>query len=115
LLTTHKDLIGWVSALYISMLISILLQLVFAAQYLNDQAFLWGTSIAISFVLTFFQTLSFVILLCIAKHVSWNKTTATAPQAYAPVMQQQTAYGRSYPTNAQHEYYQQAPVYVHPR
>jgi hypothetical protein len=96
------------------MLISILLQLVFAAQYLNDQAILWETSIAISFVLTFFQALSFVILMCIAKHVSWSKTTATAPQAYAPVMQQQTAYG-GYPTDGQHEYYQQAPVYVRPR
>jgi hypothetical protein len=53
-------------------------------------------------------------LLCIAKHASWNKTVATTPQAYAPVVQQQTAYG-GYPTDGQHEYYQQAPVYVHPK
>jgi hypothetical protein len=69
---------------------------------------------AMSYVNGFFHALSFIMLLCIAKHVSWTKPTATTPQEYAPVMQQQTAYG-GYPNNGQHEYYQQAPVYVQPR
>jgi hypothetical protein len=66
---------------------------------------------AISYVNGFFHALSFIILLCIAKHVSWNKTAATTQQAYAPVVQQHGGYS----TDGQHEYYQQAPVYVQPK
>jgi hypothetical protein len=110
----YQDLIGWVVALYISMAIWMLLSVVFAAQHFNDYELRWQSTTAMSYVNGFFNAFSFIILLCIAKHVSWNKTTATTSQAYAPVMQQQTAYG-GYPTNGQHEYYQQAPVYVQPK
>jgi hypothetical protein len=101
-------------ALYISMLIWMLLIIVFAAQNFSTDPYRWQSSMAMSYVTGFFHALSFIILLCIAKHASWNKTVATTPQAYAPVVQQQTAYG-GYPTDGQHEYYQQAPVYVHPK
>jgi hypothetical protein len=101
-------------ALYISMLIWMLLIIVFAAQNFSTDPYRWQSSMAMSYVNGFFHALSFIILLCIAKHVSWNKTAATTLQAYAPVVQQQTAYG-GYPTDGQHEYYQQAPVYVHPK
>jgi hypothetical protein len=96
------------------MFIWMLLSIVATAQYLSDDGYSWQSSMAMSYIGGFFHSLSFIILLCIAKHVSWGKTVATTPQTYAPVVQQQTAYG-GYPTDGQHEYYQEASVYVHPK
>ncbi|RAR05032.1 hypothetical protein DDE83_007566 [Stemphylium lycopersici] len=104
------DLIGWVAVLYFSMVTwSVFavasLALSISADYLDIT-----TSYAISFVLTFFQALSFLVLLGIAKHACWNANGTFSQQVYAPVMQQQTAYGYG---SGQSDYYQQPPALVH--
>lgn len=70
----------------------------------------YTTSYALSFALTFFQALSFLVLLGIAKHACWNANGTFTQQVYAPVMQQQTAYGYG---SGQSDYYQQPPALVH--
>ncbi|KAF1942506.1 hypothetical protein EJ02DRAFT_454198 [Clathrospora elynae] len=92
------DLIGWVVALTVSMVASVLVDLVFAVQNVQGIEYTWQSTIAWSYIGNFFQALSFINLLCIAKHVAWSKTTATTQQEYAPVTQQ-PVYGHN--TNGQ--------------
>ena len=66
--------------------------------------------IALSFISALSQILTFVTLMCIAKHISWNQTIEKTEQTYAPVTQQQITYGYG---NGQQDYYQQTPELVH--
>lgn len=112
-LTPTQDLLGWVIALIFAMVLWNLLSLVFAATYLQNQPLEFDASAGLSYVLNFFQALSFIFILCIAKHVAWTKAAAatTTPVTYAPVDQQPT-YAYTAPTGQQQYYYQQqAPVY----
>ncbi|OAL52110.1 hypothetical protein IQ07DRAFT_403499 [Pyrenochaeta sp. DS3sAY3a] len=107
------DLLGWVIALIFAMVLWNLLSLVFAATYLQNEPLEFDASAGLSYVLNFFQALSFIFILCIAKHVAWTKTAAatTTPVTYAPVDQQPT-YAYTAPAGQQQYYYQQqAPVY----
>ncbi|KAL6707570.1 hypothetical protein ACN47E_003919 [Coniothyrium glycines] len=71
-------LLIWVVLLAVSMLIWVLIDLVFAASFLHDnyQALDFATQAALNYVQSFFQALSFVFLLCIAKHSSWNNAAS---------------------------------------
>ncbi|KAF1848429.1 uncharacterized protein K460DRAFT_275791 [Cucurbitaria berberidis CBS 394.84] len=95
------DLQGWIIALIFSMVIWVLLSVVFAAAYLQDTLLTFEASAALTYISNFFQALSFIFLLGIAKHAAWNKTaeSAAAAQGYPPVVAQQQYY------------YQQPPVY----
>ncbi|CAO2654286.1 Nn.00g110190.m01.CDS01 [Neocucurbitaria sp. VM-36] len=117
------DLVGWIIALYFAMVLWCILSIVFAAATLQNTNLTFDTSAALSYILNFFQALSFIFLLCIAKHAAWSKTAdnatssmydpATHQPAYAPAMvpqQQQYAYNAGN-TNGQQYYYNQAPVY----
>ncbi|XP_014555890.1 hypothetical protein COCVIDRAFT_101347 [Bipolaris victoriae FI3] len=87
------DLIGWVAALHIFMFIwsglSIVLQ---ALSLYYSEHFDLNASVAMSYVLTMFQALSFVALLGIAKHTCWKQARKPAQNVYAPVIQGNTAY-----------------------
>jgi len=101
------DLLGWVVTLIFSMVVWVLLQIVFAAAYLQDSYEIldFTTQVALLYVQSFFQALSFIILLCIAKHASWNSTAAMDATQSQPMY----AYGN---TNGQPAYIHEAPAYV---
>ncbi|KAJ4375161.1 hypothetical protein N0V83_002245 [Neocucurbitaria cava] len=123
------DLLGWIIALYVVMLVWCIIGVVFAASFLQDKELTYTTTQALSWIYNLFQALTFIFLLCIAKHVAWTKSaeTTTAPNSvYAPVaVQQQPAYmPAAYPQQQQYAYngnningqqqyhhYNQAPVY----
>lgn len=86
------DLIGWVAALHIFMFIWSSLSIVLQALSLYTEGFDPHTSIALSYVLTVFQALSFVALLGIAKHTCWKQSHKPVQHVHAPVMQGHTAY-----------------------
>lgn len=87
-----------------------LIEIVFAAAYLQDsyQILSFETQAALSYVQSFFQAMSFVVLLFIARHASWSQTTT------APAQQDQQVY-YAYDANQQPVYYHQAPEYVPPK
>jgi hypothetical protein len=68
--------------------------------------------IALSFISALSQILTFVTLMCIAKHISWSQTIEKTEPVYVPVMQQQATYAHG---NGQQDYYQQTPELVHVR
>lgn len=89
------------------MVVWVLLQIVFAAAYLQDSYEIldFTTQAALIYVQSFFQALSFIILLCIAKHASWNSTSAADANPSQPIYM----YGN---TNEQPAYIHEAPAYV---
>ncbi|KAF2819822.1 hypothetical protein CC86DRAFT_334935 [Ophiobolus disseminans] len=105
------DLIGWVIALTISMVLWVILMLVFVAWYLQNVDYSWESAAAVNYILNFGQALSYIFILCIAKHSAWSKSTVADPMstldAYAGAPPQQH-YANS---NGQAYYYQQQPVY----
>lgn len=114
-LTMLQDLIGWVIALFIAMIFWVVLTIVFAAwnlQFIDTDI---DTSAALSWLLCLAQALSCIFVLCIAKHVSWNKATTIEPMTgtnvYAPVAHQSQYVHNTNPNGQQAYYYQQAPIY----
>ncbi|KAF1832469.1 hypothetical protein BDW02DRAFT_581227 [Decorospora gaudefroyi] len=107
-LTAYQGLVRWVVILYVTLLIRAIIGLV---SYVVSNL-TWKTSIALVYITDLCLALSFVFLLCIAKHVSWSKTTTVTPgQFYTPGTQQQTTY--DYNTNGQYYQYQQTSPYPH--
>ncbi|KAL1794222.1 hypothetical protein ACET3X_007643 [Alternaria dauci] len=107
------DLIGWVAALFVTLFIYSVLGIVFSSLFFwPDQSLISNEALlALSFISAFSQVLTFVALMCIAKHISWSQTIEKTELVYVPVMQQQQAtdaYG-----NGQQGYYQQTPELVH--
>jgi hypothetical protein len=89
------DLIGWVIALTAVMAFWVIIRLVMGAAYLNDNYYSWEEALALSWLSLLGQVLSFIFILCIAKHQSWNGSPFADPLTSAT-------------------YYQQAPIYVGP-
>jgi hypothetical protein len=140
-----QDLIGWVVALTLAMVLWTVILLASAAMSLLDTINAWEIDAALGYVLNFGRlsdirmavrhilicylhlpgkAMSFIFVLCIAKHAAWNKSTITDPMAnmqvdsYAGVTpQQQYDYERSAKAADGVYYYQQAAVHhdpVHP-
>lgn len=80
-------LLIWVTAVILSMVIWYILYLVHYGSLVAQDLLSIDTYRALPFVRNFFLALSFIILLCIAKHSAWNKTTVATPvaQVYSPV------------------------------
>ncbi|KAI8938269.1 hypothetical protein NX059_005928 [Plenodomus lindquistii] len=91
-----SGLLGWVIALTFSMAVWIIIGVVVAASYLTDDfnIITFETNAALMYIQSFFQAMSFIILLCIARHGAWSKTGAAASMV------------------APQDHYNQAPVYV---
>ncbi|USP75269.1 uncharacterized protein yc1106_02543 [Curvularia clavata] len=91
------DLLGWIITLHLFMIIWAVLAVVIPALTTYSKLDVSPvTSFALAYILTFFQALSFIALLAIAKHASWGQDAAAMhhqPQVYAPV---QTAYDPHY-------------------
>jgi hypothetical protein len=119
LLTIVQDLVGWIVALIISMVLWTVLTIVFAAWNIQDLIVDWKASAALTWLASFSQALSCIFLLCIAKHVAWRNTPITermlGTDVYANVAHQpQYTTPQVYNTdpNAQQAYHhQQAPTY----
>jgi len=96
------------------MVLWVIIAIVFVAWYLQSVDYTWESSAALSYVLNFGQAMSYIFILCIAKHAAWNKSTAVDPMAnmdaYAGVAPQQQ-YGHNANPNGQVYYHQQAPGY----
>jgi hypothetical protein len=99
--------------------------IVFATWALNDYdrasiSYAWEASVALSYLVNFGQTLSFIFILCIAKHVSWRKSTGAEPVAYQsqyapvanPIGQSYQPYGYDANASGQTYQYHQAPEFV---
>lgn len=88
---------------------------VFAASYLSDNfnIITFETSAALTYIQSFLQALSFILIICIARHGAWGQmATGAAPvTTYAPVTQGQHIYAHN-GTNGQDAFYSQAPVYT---
>lgn len=88
-----------------------LITIIFSVAFFDNSALsllAFTTQEALSYFGNLFQALSFVFLLCIAKHASWTK--AAVPQQ----LQQQQQYVHSHhdnSVNGQQNYQQQPPVY----
>jgi hypothetical protein len=110
-----QDLIGWVIALFIAMIFWVVITIVFTAWNLQYMVPDRDTSAVLSWLVCFAQALSCIFVLCIAKHVSWNKAITTEPMAgtnvYAPVTHQSQYLHNTNPNGQQAYYYQQAPIY----
>ncbi|CAN9421432.1 unnamed protein product [Alternaria sp. RS040] len=108
------DLIGWVTALYITLFVCSVLGIVFSSFYFwpYESSVSNEAMIALSFISTLSQILTFVTLMCIAKHISWSQTIEKTEPVYVPVTQQQATYAYG---NGQQDYYQQTPELVHVR
>jgi hypothetical protein len=118
LLIVLQDLLGWIVALIFAMVLWTVLYVVFAAwslQYIYSD---WQTIATLSWIASLGYALSCIIILCIAKHVSWsNSPMPTEPMPGTDAY----GYGASQPpyhvnahndkTGGQPTYYQQqAPV-----
>ncbi|KAH8727909.1 hypothetical protein GQ44DRAFT_757822 [Phaeosphaeriaceae sp. PMI808] len=108
------DLIGWVIALTISMAFSSIISVVATATTLQAKYMEWETSVALNWLSNFSQILSFIFILCIAKHSCWSRAAVlnpmVGPYEHAGVApQQQYAYNGN--TNEQTYYQQQQPSY----
>jgi hypothetical protein len=102
-----QDLIGWSIALTLAMLFHTIISIVFVAWTLGAEAnYDVETTVALNWLLDFGQALSFIFILCIAKHVSWRNPTVTNPVGFQP----EYAYNGN--SNAQGYYYHQSPEYV---
>ncbi|KAH5374225.1 hypothetical protein HBI49_053620 [Parastagonospora nodorum] len=119
------DLLGWVLALTIAM--------VFWTICYYASTYSVASYLALGYLVNFGQALSFIFILCIAKHVSWKTTTGAEPMAYQsqyspvanPAAQPYQPYGHNnlnghaneqYGYNAnvngQANHYHEAPEYV---
>lgn len=90
------DLLGWIITLHLFMIIWAVLAVAIPALTYSKLDVSAIASFALAYILTFFQALSFIALLSIAKHASWAQDAAAMhhqPQVYAPV---QTAYDPHY-------------------
>jgi hypothetical protein len=109
------DLIGWIVALTVAMLLWVIIILVTSTWYFVDTDYTVETSLALAYVLNFGQVLSCIFILCIAKHVCWRTSSNAAPMAdssaYAPVAYQQP-YVHNSDSNNQAYQYSQAPEYA---
>jgi len=108
------DLIGWVIALFLAMLFWIILIIVFAAFGLGYVDYSIELSTTLTYLLSFSQALSFIFIICIAKHASWNTSTVVADpvghlDTYAGVKQHQQ-YGNNGHPNGQPYYYHEVPA-----
>jgi hypothetical protein len=113
LLTTVQDLIGWVVALTIAMVFWVIILLVWEASSLQENLWEWETSAALTYLIDLGQALSFIFILCIAKHAAWS-----TPAVVDPIMGADAYAGAPVPKQYEHNanpsqvyYYQQAPVY----
>jgi hypothetical protein len=142
-LTMLQDLIGWVVALTLAMVLWTVILLASAAMSLTDMIYAWEIDAALGYVLNFGtlsdirmavrhiliwylhllgKAMSYIFILCIAKHAAWSNSTVTDPLAnmvsYGGVTpQQQYDYERSVKAADGVYYYQQAAVHhdpVHP-
>jgi hypothetical protein len=71
------------------------------------------TNAILTYFLNFFQVLSFIFIVCIAKHASWsNSLGANEPKVYGQIAeQQQPQYAYNPSPNSQVYYGKQAPIY----
>jgi len=106
------DLIGWIVTLFVATLVWVCLCIAAAAISISSAYLDFVQSAVILWLTNFFQVLTFIFILCIAKHRCWNKPTPTdqnmLPNPYAPTTQQQQ-YAYNGQPNSQPYYYQPAP------
>jgi hypothetical protein len=98
------------------MLLWSILCIVFPALSLEGFYTVFEANATMTYFLNFFQVLSFVIILCIAKHTSWSNSLGAndpmfAPKNFGQNVQQQQLYAYAPSPNSQVYYGQQAPVY----
>jgi hypothetical protein len=109
------DLIGWIIALTVAMLLWVIITLVTSTWTLEHFDYTVEISLILAYVFSFSQALSCIFILCIAKHVCWRTPSSTDPMtdgsAYAPVAYQQPYVYNSNP-NSQAYQYSQAPEYA---
>jgi len=82
-----QGLVGWVIALTISMMLWTICTLVAAVwnlQALYVNVYTVESYLALAYLSTLGQVLSFIFILCIAKHGSWKTATGAEPMAYQP-------------------------------
>jgi hypothetical protein len=95
----------------------VILGLVFVAWYLQSVDYTWEAAVAVNWILTLGQALSYIFIICIAKHAAWSKSTdadlVSNLDAYAGIAPQQQ-YAHNANPNGQVYYYQQPPVYNQP-
>ncbi|KAL6156698.1 hypothetical protein ACJQWK_06245 [Exserohilum turcicum] len=103
------DLVGWVVVLHVCMFIWALLAVVWTGMSIFTYDWALEASLAVMYVTAFFRTISFVVLLGIAKHVCW-RNKVPAQQVYAPVMHRQGEHGYN---GEEHNYYQAPPEIFH--
>ena len=99
------------------MLLVFILGLIFPAVNLQGHYTNFVTNAILTYFLNFFQVLSFICIICIAKHASWsNLLGANEPKAYGHIAaQQQQQHQQQYAynpfPNSQVYHGQQAPIY----
>jgi hypothetical protein len=105
------DLIGWIIALTVAMVLWIIIAIIYIAWYLENHDYTLETSLALAYIMGLAQALSCIFILCIAKHVCWRTPSNTDTSVYAPVAYQpQYAYNGN--PNHQTYQYDQAPEYA---
>ncbi|KAG9186074.1 hypothetical protein G6011_02630 [Alternaria panax] len=106
------DLIGWLTALYIFLFIYAILEIVFSSSLFwpSKIPLSNGLSLPFSFISALSLAVTFIFLICIAKHISWSQTIQKTELEYAPVIEQQATHGDG---NGQQDYYQQTPELVY--
>jgi hypothetical protein len=70
------------------MLLWIVINIVYTAFYLQGAFLKFGTNAALAYISNFAQALSFVFILCIAKHAAWSNS-ADAHTAFVPEHQRE--------------------------
>jgi hypothetical protein len=100
-----------------SMLLWIILGIVFAAYYLQLTLLTFETNAALVYLNNFAQALSFVFILCIAKHAAWSNSADTHTAFVPEIQREGTQYQQYAPyapyiqPNGQVYYYPQAQGY----
>lgn len=91
-----SKLLIWVSAVIFSMALWSIIAIVFAASNLTDgyPTMTFETSAALTYVQSFFQALSFILIMCIAKRGTWSKPTIPAANT-TPYTQNHHAYAHA--------------------
>jgi hypothetical protein len=74
-----QDLLGWIVALIFAMVLWTVVYVVIAAWNLQDIDSDWQTSDALSWIASLAYAFSCIIILCIAKHVSWRNSPMSEP------------------------------------
>lgn len=112
-----QDLLGWIIALTIVMLLWAIIDVVFGVMYLQDADVKFETNAALVYLSDLAQALSFVFILCIAKHTAWSHSVEPGatfnPEIYREGTQHQqyAPYAPYTQPNGQVYYYPQTQGY----